>query len=604
MNIKNVAIIAHVDHGKTTLVDCLLKQAGVFSSHQMDKVEERVMDSNDIEKERGITIFAKNAAVDYKDYRINIVDTPGHADFGGEVQRIMKMVDSVILVVDSFEGTMPQTKYVLKKALEQGHRPIVVVNKIDRPGARPEEVLYMVYDLFLELDANEFQLEFPVVYASGKAGYAIKELTDKSDNMEALFETIVEHVPSPEGDKDAPLQFLAANIEYDNYVGKLGVGRIYNGTVKKNQEVMLIKRDGKMVKGKVSIIYGYEGLKKVEVESAIAGEIVSIAGLATVDIGETIADIANPVALPLIDIDEPTLAMTFVVNDSPFAGKDGKFITSRNIWDRLQKELQGNVSMRVEATASADSFIVKGRGELQLSILLENMRREGYEIQVSRPRVIFQEINGELNEPVELAVVDVDDNFTGIVIEKMGIRKGELVTMTPGTDGYTRLEFKVPARGLIGYRGEFLTDTKGTGILNHSFCEYAPHRGEIPTRNKGALISLETGKTIAYALSGLQDRGTMFHDPGVEVYAGMVIGEHNRENDLVVNVCKTKKLTNMRASGSDDAVRLATPRRMTLEQAIEYIGDDELVEITPKNIRIRKKYLNENERKKAENNKK
>ncbi|MGL4568412.1 MAG: EF-Tu/IF-2/RF-3 family GTPase, partial [Fusobacteriaceae bacterium] len=421
---------------------------------------------------------------------------------------------------------------------------------------------------------------------------------------EALFETIVEHVPSPEGDKDAPLQFLAANIEYDNYVGKLGVGRIYNGTVKKNQEVMLIKRDGKMVKGKVSIIYGYEGLKKVEVESAIAGEIVSIAGLATVDIGETIADVANPVALPLIDIDEPTLAMTFVVNDSPFAGKDGKFITSRNIWDRLQKELQGNVSMRVEATASADSFIVKGRGELQLSILLENMRREGYEIQVSRPRVIFQEINGELNEPIELAVVDVDDNFTGIVIEKMGIRKGELVTMTPGTDGYTRLEFKVPARGLIGYRGEFLTDTKGTGILNHSFYEYAPHRGDIPARNKGALISLETGKTIAYALSGLQDRGTMFHDPGVEVYAGMVIGEHNRENDLVVNVCKTKKLTNMRASGSDDAVRLATPRRMTLEQAIEYIGDDELVEITPKNIRIRKKYLNENDRKKAENSKK
>ena len=604
MKIKNVAIIAHVDHGKTTLVDCLLKQAGVFAAHQMDKVEERVMDSNDIEKERGITIFAKNAAVNYKDYRINIVDTPGHADFGGEVQRIMKMVDSVILVVDSFEGTMPQTKYVLKKALEQGHRPIVVVNKIDRPGARPEEVLYMVYDLFLELDANEYQLEFPVVYASGKAGYAIKELTDKSNNMEALFETIVEHVPSPEGDKDAPLQFLAANIEYDNYVGKLGVGRIYNGTVKKNQEVMLIKRDGKMVKGKVSIIYGYEGLKKVEVESAIAGEIVSIAGLATVDIGETIADVANPVALPLIDIDEPTLAMTFVVNDSPFAGKDGKFITSRNIWDRLQKELQGNVSMRVEATASADSFIVKGRGELQLSILLENMRREGYEIQVSRPRVIFQEINGELNEPIELAVVDVDDNFTGIVIEKMGIRKGELVTMTPGTDGYTRLEFKVPARGLIGYRGEFLTDTKGTGILNHSFYEYAPHRGDIPARNKGALISLETGKTIAYALSGLQDRGTMFHDPGVDVYAGMVIGEHNRENDLVVNVCKTKKLTNMRASGSDDAVRLATPRRMTLEQAIEYIGDDELVEITPKNIRIRKKYLNENDRKKAENSKK
>ncbi|MGL4687557.1 MAG: translational GTPase TypA [Fusobacteriaceae bacterium] len=600
MKIKNVAIIAHVDHGKTTLVDGLLRQSGVFSAHELDGVNERVMDSNDIERERGITIFAKNASVHYKDYKINIVDTPGHADFGGEVQRIMKMVDSVILVVDSFEGTMPQTKYVLKKALEQGHRPIVVVNKIDRPGARPEEVLYMVYDLFLELDANEHQLEFPVVYASGKDGYAKIELTDKSDNMMPLLETIINHVPDPEGTPDAPLQFLIANIEYDNYVGKIGVGRVYNGTIKKNQDIMLIKRDGKQVKGKISMIYGYEGLKKVEVLEAVAGDIISIAGLPVIDIGETVADINNPIALPLIDIDEPTLAMTFMVNDSPFAGKDGKFITSRNIWDRLQKELQGNVSMRVEATESADSFTVKGRGELQLSILLENMRREGFEIAVSRPRVLFKKIDGETFEPIELAVVDVDDNFTGIVIEKMGKRKGELVTMTPGTDGYTRLEFKIPARGLIGYRSEFLTDTKGSGILNHSFYDFEIYKGDIPARGKGVLISLEAGKTIAYALGNLQDRGIMFHDSGVEVYEGMIIGEHNRENDLVVNVCKMKKLTNMRASGSDDAIKLATPKKMTLEQALEYIADDELVEITPNFIRVRKRILSENGRKKTE----
>lgn len=600
MKIKNVAIIAHVDHGKTTIVDCLLRQAGVFSAHELEKVEERVMDSNDIEKERGITIFAKNASINYKDYKINIVDTPGHADFGGEVQRIMKMVDAVILLVDAFEGPMPQTKYVLKKALEQGLRPIVVVNKIDRPNARPEEVLYMVYDLFLELNANEYQLEFPVVYASGKEGFAQKELNEKNNDMGPLFDAILEHVPEPEGSKEEPLQFLISNIEYDNFVGKIAVGKVHNGIIKKNQDVILIKRDGKQVKGKISVVYGYEGLRKVEIESAQAGEIISIAGLPNVDIGETVADSLNPVALPLIDIDEPTLAMTFMVNDSPFAGKDGKLITTRNIWDRLQRELQGNVSMRVEATDSPDAFTVKGRGELQLSILLENMRREGYEVAVSRPRVIFKEIDGETFEPIEMAVVDVDDNFTGVVIEKLGKRKGELVTMTPGTDGYTRLEFKIPARGLIGYRSEFLTDTKGSGILNHSFYDFEIYKGDIPARNKGALISLETGKIIAYALGNLQDRGIMFHDPGVDVYEGMVIGEHNRENDLVVNVCKMKKLTNMRASGSDDAIRLAAPRKMTLEQALEYIGDDELVEVTPNNIRIRKKHLTENERKKAE----
>lgn len=598
MKIKNIAIIAHVDHGKTTLVDCLLRQSGVFGAHELEKVAERVMDSNDIEKERGITIFSKNASVRYGDCKINIIDTPGHADFGGEVQRIMKMVDCVVLLVDAFEGPMPQTKYVLKKALEQGHRPIVVVNKVDRPNARPEEVLYMVYDLFIELNANELQLEFPVVYASGKAGFAKKELNDNSDNMQPLFETIIEHVEDAEGDNNKPTQFLITNIEYDNYVGKLAVGRLYNGTLKRNQDVILIKRDGKQVRGKVSVLYGYEGLKRVEIQEAFSGDIISVAGLDNIDIGETIADFNEPIALPVIDIDEPTLAMTFMVNDSPFAGKEGKFVTSRNIWDRLQKELQTNVSMRVEATESPDAFVVKGRGELQLSILLENMRREGFEIQVSKPRVLLKDIDGEKYEPIELAMVDVDDAFVGVVIEKMGIRKGEMITMTPGTDGYTRLEFKVPARGLIGFRNEFLTDTKGTGILNHSFYDFELYKGPIPTRAKGVLISLEQGTTVAYALGGLQDRGVLFTDPGVAVYEGMIVGEHNRDNDLVVNVCKAKKLTNMRASGSDDAIKLATPRRYTLEQALDYIADDELVEITPTNIRIRKKFLKEGDRRK------
>ena len=596
MKIKNIAIIAHVDHGKTTLVDCLLRQAGVFGAHELEKVNDRVMDSNDIERERGITIFSKNASVKYKDYKINIVDTPGHADFGGEVQRIMKMVDSVILLVDAFEGPMPQTKYVLKKALEQGHRPIVVVNKVDRPNARPEEVLYMVYDLFLELNANEHQLEFPVLYASGKGGFAKKELDDPSENMVPLFETILSEVDDPEGDENKPLQFLITNIEYDNYVGQLAVGKIHNGKIRKNQEVMLIKRDGKMVKGKVSLLYGYEGLNRVEIPEATTGEIISIAGLSGLDIGETIADINNPEALPLISIDEPTLAMTFMVNNSPFAGKDGKYITSRNIWDRLQKELQKNVSMRVEATDSPDAFTVKGRGELQLSILLENMRREGYEVQVSKPRVIFKEIDGKTYEPVEIAVVDVEETFAGVVIEKLGGRKGELISMTPGQDGYTRLEFKIPSRGIIGYRNEFLTDTKGSGILNHSFYDFEPFKGPISGRKKGVLIATETGVSVAYALNALQDRGEMFIDPGVNVYEGMVVGEHSKENDLVVNVCKTKKLTNTRAAGSDDAVKLAPPRKLTLEQALDYISEDEFVEVTPNFIRLRKKYLTDNER--------
>lgn len=596
MKIKNIAIIAHVDHGKTTLVDCLLRQGGAFGSHELEKVEERIMDSDDIERERGITIFSKNASVRYKDYKINIVDTPGHADFGGEVQRIMKMVDSVLLLVDAFEGPMPQTKYVLKKALEQGHRPIVVVNKIDKPNSRPEEVLYMIYDLFIELNANDYQLEFPVIYASSKAGFAKKELTDEEKDMQALFDTILEFVEDPDGDKNRPTQFLITNTEYDNYVGKLAVGRIHNGTLKRNQEVMIMKRDGSQIKGKISVLYGYEGLRRVELQEAEAGDIVCIAGMENIEIGETLADINNPVALPVIDIDEPTLAMTFMVNDSPFVGKDGKYVTSRHIWERLQKEVQNNVSMRVEATDTPDAFIVKGRGELQLSILLENMRREGFEVQVSKPRVLMKEIDGVKMEPMEMALIDVDDSYTGVVIEKMGVRKAEMIAMTPGQDGYTRLEFKVPARGLIGFRNEFLTVTKGTGILNHSFFEFEAFKGEIPTRNKGVLIATEAGVTVPYALNNLQDRGTLFLDPGIPVYEGMIVGEHNRENDLVVNVCKTKKLTNMRAAGSDDAVQLATPRRFSLEQALDYIAEDELVEVTPLNIRLRKKILKEGER--------
>ena len=598
MKIKNIAIIAHVDHGKTTLVDCLLKQAGVFGAHELEKVSERVMDSNDIERERGITIFSKNASVKYKDYKINIIDTPGHADFGGEVQRIMKMVDSVILLVDAFEGPMPQTKYVLKKALEQGHRPIVVVNKVDKPNARPEEVLYMVYDLFIELNANEHQLDFPVLYASGKGGFAKRELEDTDTNMIPLFETILSEVDDPSGDVEKPLQFLITNIEYDNYVGQLAVGKLHNGKMRRNQEVMLIKRDGSMVKSKISIIYGYEGLNKVEVEEAYCGEIVSIAGLSNIDIGETVADVNNPIALPLIDIDEPTLSMTFMVNSSPFAGKDGKYVTSRNIWDRLQKELQKNVSMKVEATDSPDAFVVKGRGELQLSILLENMRREGFEVQVSKPKVILKEIDGKTYEPIEMALIDVEDSFTGIVIEKLGSRKGELVSMTPGQDGYTRLEFKIPARGIIGYRNEFLTDTKGSGILNHSFYDFEPYKGPIASRKKGVLIATETGVSIAYALNAIQERGELFIGPGVDIYEGMVVGEHAKENDLIVNACKTKKLTNTRASGSDEAVKLAPPRKLTLEQALDYISDDEYVEVTPNFIRLRKKYLTDAERRK------
>ncbi len=598
-HIKNIAIIAHVDHGKTTLVDALLRQSGTFSSHQ--KVEERVMDSNDIEKERGITIFSKNASIKYGDYKINIVDTPGHADFGGEVQRILKMVDSVLLLVDAFEGVMPQTKYVLKQALEHGLQPIVVINKIDRPNSSPEQIVDSVFDLFVELGANELQLDFPVVYASAKGGYAKLSLEDENVNMKALFDLILEKVDDPSGDENLPLQMQITNTEYDDYVGKLGTGRIYNGSITRNEEVAIIKRNGEVIKSKIGRIYLYEGLKRVEVQTASAGDIVTIAGIDKIDIGETISDKDEIKAMPLIAIDEPTLSMTFMVNSSPFAGKDGKYITSRNILERLEKEVNHNVSMRLEMTDSPDAFIVKGRGELQLSILLENMRREGYEVAVSRPEVIIKVEDGVKKEPIEHVTVDVSDEFVGVVIEKLGQRKGELLNMVQGTDGYTRLEFKVPSRGLLGFANEFLTETRGTGILNHTFLDYEKYKGDIVTGKKGALIAMESGTSLGYALNNLQPRGILFVEPGDEVYEGMIVGEHTKENDLVVNTCKGKKLTNMRAAGSDDNIKLAPAKKFTLELALEYISDDELVEITPNHLRLRKKYLSELDRRKLRN---
>jgi len=595
--IKNIAIIAHVDHGKTTLVDAMLKQTGVFRENQ--KVEERIMDSNDIERERGITIFSKNASLAYKEYKINIVDTPGHADFGGEVQRIMKMVDSVLLLVDAFEGPMPQTKYVLKKSLEIGLNPIVVINKIDRPNSRPNEVLDMVFDLFVQLNATDEQLDFAVVYASAKDGYAKYEVEDENEDIIPLLDTILENVQDTKGDPKKSLQFLTSAIEYDNYLGRMGTGKIYNGTVSQGDEVLLMKRDGEKLIYRISKIFTYEGLSKIELKTAYAGDIVTIAGLEKIDVSETICDRENPDPLPIIDIDEPTLTMNFMSNDSPFLGKDGKYVTSSSVWDRLQKEVQTNVSIVVEKSQGADAFIVKGRGELQLAILIENMRREGYEFQVSRPEVIYRDLNGKKTEPIELAVIDVAEEFVGVVIEKLGIRKGEMIDMVQGDDGYTRLEFKVPARGLIGFRNEFLTETRGTGILNHSFYEYEYFKGEIPGRKRGALVQMEKGTSVAYSLDSLQERGDLFIGPGVEIYEGMVIGQNNRDGDLIVNACKAKKLSNVRASGSDDAVKLTTPKNFSLEQAIEFISDDELLEITPKNIRMRKRILDRIARKRA-----
>jgi GTP-binding protein len=596
--IRNIAIIAHVDHGKTTLVDMMLRHSGTFRSNE--RIDERIMDSNDIEKERGITIFSKNASFYFKDHKINIVDTPGHADFGGEVQRILDMVDSVLLVVDAFEGPMPQTKYVLKKSLEAGLRPIVVINKIDRPNSRPEQVVDMVFDLFVELNAKDDQLEFPVIFASAKNGDAHYTIYDEHTNMVPLFETIISHVRPTEGDADKDFQFLISAIAYDNYIGKIGTGKIHHGKVRPGDEVTLLKQNGTVMKGKVTKLFEYCGLKKNEIDEASAGDIVAITGFEKIELGDTLAGGENPVALPSIKIDEPTIAITFLVNDSPFMGKDGKYITSRHIWDRLEREIETNVSLVIEKAETKDSFTVKGRGELQLSILIENMRREGYEFQVSRPRVIFREIDGNKHEPMEHTIIDVGDEYTGVVIEKMGTRKGELINMVQGNDGYTRLEFKIPSRGLIGFRGEFLTDTRGTGILNHLFAGYEPFRGSIPSRSRGVMVSMESGTSVGFALDNLQERGALFIGPAIPVYEGMIVGEHSRETDLPVNPCKTKKLTNMRAAGSEEAIRITPPRLFSLEQAIEYIDDDELLEITPSNIRMRKKILRSGERRKAE----
>ena len=594
MEIRNVAIIAHVDHGKTTLVDALLKQSGTFRENE--HVDERVMDSNDIEKERGITILAKNTSVMYNGTKINIIDTPGHADFGGEVERVLKMVDGVILLVDAFEGVMPQTRFVLRKALNLNLQPIVVLNKIDRPGARPEQVVNEVYDLFFDLAASEDQLDFPVVYASAKQGIASYDFKTPGTDMKPIFDTILKTVPEPKVTKDGSMQLLVSSIDYDNYVGRIAIGRLERGTIKANQPVAVCRKDGKIEQLKISKLYTYVGLKKTEIDEAHAGDIIAAVGIPNINIGETIADPVNPEAIPFVDIDEPTLRMTFSVNNSPFAGKEGEFVTSRHLRDRLFKELESNVSLRVEETESPDSFIVSGRGELHLSVLIENMRREGFELMVSRPTVIYKEIDGVKCEPMEDLVIDVPDEYSGTVIEKLGQRKAEMTNMITGEQGYTRLEFKIPARGLIGYRNEFMTDTKGTGVMNHVFNGYEPYKGDLSTRGKGVLIAFEAGKSITYGLYNAQERGILFIGAGVDVYAGMIVGENPRNEDIEINVCKEKHLTNTRASGSDDALRLVPPRTFTLEQAIEYIADDELVEVTPKNIRLRKKILDKTER--------
>ncbi len=594
-HLRNIAIIAHVDHGKTTLVDAMLKQSGVFRENQV--ITERVMDSNDLEKERGITILSKNLSIHHNDLKINIVDTPGHADFGGEVERVLKMVDSVLLLVDAFDGPMPQTRFVLKKSLDLGIRPIVVINKIDRPGARPEKVVDMVFDLFCELNADEEQLDFPVVYTSAKQGIAKRELSDESHDLDALFAMIRERVAPPVADPAAPFQMLVTSIDYNEYLGRIATGKIFNGKVSAGETIALIKKDGEINLGRITKLLGYEGLKQVELKESSAGDIVTVAGFEDVNIGETLASSDNPKSLPYVAIDEPTLSMHFIVNSSPFAGREGKFVTSRNIRDRLQKELRTNVSLRVAETSNTDTFKVSGRGELHLSILIENMRREGYELAVSKPEVIYREIDGQQCEPMEYLVIDVPEQYQGTVIEKLGPRKAEMVAMH-GMEAVNRIEFIIPARGLIGFRSEFLTDTRGTGVMNHTFHGYGPYKGPIPGRKNGVLISIDAGETVAYALFNLQERGTLFVGPGADVYTGMIIGQHAKENDLVVNPCKGKKLTNIRASGSDEAIRLTPARILTLEQALEFIDNDELVEVTPKAIRLRKRVLDENERKK------
>ena len=598
-DIRNIAIIAHVDHGKTTLVDELLKQSGVFRANQ--EVAERVMDSNAIERERGITILAKNTAVYYKDTKINIIDTPGHADFGGEVERVLKMVNGVILVVDAFEGAMPQTKFVLKKALEMDLPVIVCINKIDRPEARPEEVIDEVLELFMDLDASDEQLDCPFVYASAKAGHAILELGDEPENMVPLFETILDYIPAPEGDPEAETQVLISTIDYNEYVGRIGVGKVDNGKICVNQDVIMVNahEPEKQKKVKISKLYEFDGLNKVEVKEATIGSIVAISGISDISIGDTLCSPENPVAIPFQKISEPTIAMQFVVNDSPFAGQEGKYVTSRHLRDRLFRELNTDVSLRVEESEeSTDSFKVSGRGELHLSVLIENMRREGYEFAVSKAEVLYKkDENGKLLEPMERAYVDVPDEFTGTVIDKLSQRKGELQVMSSSNGSTTRLEFSIPARGLIGYRGEFLTDTKGNGILNTAYEGYAPYKGDIQYRKQGSLIAFETGESVTYGLFSAQERGTLFIGPGEKVYAGMVIGQNGKTDDIELNVCKTKHLTNTRASGSDEALKLTPPRVLSLEQSLDFIDTDELLEVTPKSLRIRKKTLDSRLRK-------
>lgn len=596
-NLRNIAIIAHVDHGKTTMVDKLLQQAGTFSSHQ--QVTERVMDSGDIEKERGITILAKNTALNYEGTHINIVDTPGHADFGGEVERVLGMVDGVVLLVDAVEGPMPQTRFVTKKALALGLKPIVVINKIDRPGSRPDWVINNTFDLFANLGATDEQLDFPVVYASALNGFATLDMKVQSDNMRPLFETILSHVEPPKGDSNAPLQMQISALDYSTYTGRLGVGRITNGKIKPGQVVVVMNEDKQIAQGRINQVLGFKGLERIPVEGAEAGDIVIISGLDDIGIGFTICDRDNPVGLPHLGVDEPTLTMDFMVNTSPLAGTEGKFVTSRQIRDRLTKELLVNVALRVEDTEDADVFRVSGRGELHLTILLENMRREGFELAVGKPRVVYRDIDGVKCEPYEILTVDVEDEHQGAVMEELGRRRGEMQNMESDGNGRTRLEYKIPARGLIGFQGEFLTLTRGTGLMAHIFDEYGPVKADMPGRRNGVLISAEHGEAVAYALWKLQDRGRMFSVPGDKLYEGMIIGIHSRDNDLIVNPIKGKQLTNVRASGTDEAVRLIPPVALSLESAVEFIDDDELVEITPKNIRIRKRHLLEHERKRA-----
>ncbi len=588
-NIRNIAIIAHVDHGKTTLVDALLRQSHVFRENE--QVSERIMDSGDIEKERGITILSKNTSVMYNNIKINIVDTPGHADFGGEVERVLKMVDGVLLLVDAFEGPMPQTREVLKKSLALNLKPIVVINKIDRPGANPLKVVDQVLELFIELNANDDQLDFPVVYASAKNGIAKMSLEEESDNVTCIFDTIIKNINAPACEQEGTLQMLVSNIDYDEYLGRLAVGRIERGTIKAGMSVAVCKKDDKVVQGKLAKLFTYEGLKRVEVEEASAGDIVCISGIADINIGETVCDMNNPEKIDFVDIDEPTVSMTFSVNNGPLAGKEGQFITSRHIRDRLFKELERNVSLRVKETETPDSFEVCGRGELHLSVLIETMRREGFELLVSRPKVIIKDIDGVKSEPMERLVVNVPDDCIGNVIEKLGRRKAEMLNMEPAEAGHTKVEFKIPARGLIGYRTEFLTDTKGEGTMNSIFDSYEPFKGDIQARTRGVLVAFEPGTSITYGLYNAQERGELLIGAGVEVYEGMIVGVNSRNEDISINVCKEKHLTNTRASGSDDALRLVPPIQMSLEKAIEFIAEDELVEVTPKNIRLRKKIL-------------